>query len=182
MTLSSGRQEFGPGSGRLLVRTGRTGLGRRAGHDLTIEVTRWSAEALVDAADPASSAVSAEIEVASLEVREGAGGVKPLTDSDRAEIGRTMREEILDAASHPSIAFRSTKVAGSPESFTVEGDLTIMGQDRPVTVHAQIVDGRLRGHAIVVQTSWGIKPYSAFFGALRLADEVRVEFDLGLPG
>jgi polyisoprenoid-binding protein YceI len=181
MTLGSGRHEFGPGSGLLLVRTGRTGLGRRAGHDLTIEATRWSAEALVDAADPAGSAVSAEIDVASLAVREGTGGVKPLTDSDRAEIGRTMREEILDAASHPSITFRSTKVAGSPESFTVEGDLTIMGRARPVTVHAEVADGRLRGHATVAQTNWGIKPYSAFFGALRLADEVRVEFDLAAP-
>jgi polyisoprenoid-binding protein YceI len=181
MTLSSGRHEFGPGSGRLLVRTGRTGLGRRAGHDLTIEVTRWSAEALVDAVDPAGSAVSAEIDVASLEVREGTGGVKPLTDSDRAEIGGTMRE-ILDAGSHPSITFRSTKVAGAPEAFTVEGDLTIMDQTQPVTVQAEVTGGRLRGHAIVAQTDWGIKPYSAFFGALRLADEVRVEFDLAVPG
>lgn len=182
MTLSSGRHEFGPGSGRLLVRTGRTGLGRRAGHDLTIEVTRWSAEALVDVADPGGSAVSAEIDAASLEVREGTGGVKPLTDSDRAEIGRTMREEILDAASHPSITFRSTRVAGTPEAFTVEGDLTIMDQARPVTIRAEVTGGRLRGHATVAQTDWGIKPYSAFFGALRLADEVRVEFDLAAPG
>jgi len=28
----------------------------------------------------------------------------------------------------------------------------------------------------------GIKPYSAFAGALRLADDIQVEFDLAIPG
>jgi hypothetical protein len=36
----------------------------------------------------------------------------------------------------------------------------------------------VRGWATVTQTTWGIKPYTAFLGALRLADEVRVEFRL----
>jgi hypothetical protein len=29
----------------------------------------------------------------------------------------------------------------------------------------------------VVQTQWGIKPYSAFFGAMKVADEVTIELD-----
>jgi len=29
----------------------------------------------------------------------------------------------------------------------------------------------------VVQTEYGIKPYTAFFGALKLRDEVAVEFE-----
>jgi hypothetical protein len=41
---------------------------------------------------------------------------------------------------------------------------------------------RLRGHATVTQSRWGIKPYSAFAGALRLADDIQVEFDLASPG
>ena len=42
--------------------------------------------------------------------------------------------------------------------------------------------GRIRGHATITQSQWGIKPYSAFAGALRLADNVTVEFDLAAPG
>jgi hypothetical protein len=38
-------------------------------------------------------------------------------------------------------------------------------------------NGRVQGRATVVQTQWGIKPYSAFLGALKLADEVAVEVD-----
>jgi hypothetical protein len=37
------------------------------------------------------------------------------------------------------------------------------------------------GAAVVRQTEWGIKPYSALFGALKVADEVHVEVDVALP-
>ena len=55
----AGAYRLGPESGRLLVKTTRTGLGAKAGHDLTIEVTRWHGHATVDTADPANSSVTA---------------------------------------------------------------------------------------------------------------------------
>lgn len=182
MALTTGTHAFGPAAGRLLVKTGRTGLGRRAGHDLTIEVTRWSGEAVVDTEAPAGSSVSVSVDVASFEVREGTGGVKPLTGADRAEIGEVLRTRILHTAEHPSITFRSTAVEGTPESFTVHGDLTIMGETRPITVRGGATGSQVTGGATVVQSHWGIKPYSALLGALRLADPVEIEFDLSLPG
>jgi len=48
-------------------------------------------------------------------------------------------------------------------------------------VQGGVTDGRVVGGATVVQSRWGIRPYSAFFGALKLRDEVRVEFDVALP-
>ena len=48
-------------------------------------------------------------------------------------------------------------------------------------VRAELEGDRVRGGATVTQSRWGIKPYSAFFGALRLADDVEVEFDVRLP-
>lgn len=51
-----------------------------------------------------------------------------------------------------------------------------------MTVHGKSNgDGLLRGWATVTQSTWGIKPYTAFLGALRLADEVRVEFEVARP-
>ena len=35
----------------------------------------------------------------------------------------------------------------------------------------------LSGKAVVKQTDWGMEPYSALFGALKVADEVEVEVD-----
>jgi polyisoprenoid-binding protein YceI len=182
MTLTDGTYDLGPASGRLRLRTGRSGLGRRAGHDLTIEVTRWSGQAVVDTARPAGSAVTAEIEVDSFRVIEGTGGVMALTDADRAEIERVVREKVLHAREHPLITFRSTAVEGTPESFTVEGDLTIRGVTRPVTVEGAASGGRLTGGATVLQSRWGIKPYSALLGQLKVADPVEIEFDLALTG
>ena len=44
-------QSFGPENARLTVRTTRTGAASKAGHDLLIEVTSWSAT-LDPEADP----------------------------------------------------------------------------------------------------------------------------------
>jgi len=179
MAVADGTYRLTPESGELLVKTGRTGMGRRAGHDLVIEVTRWRGEVIVDTAKPEDSTVSVEVDVNSFEVREGLGGVKPLTQNDRAEIKKTLRG-ILESESDPTITFHSTGISNFAESWTVEGDLTIRGQTQPVTVNSVIVDDRVRGATTVKQTRWGIKPYSAFLGALKLADEVGVEFDATL--
>jgi polyisoprenoid-binding protein YceI len=157
----AGTYRLGPESGRLLVHTTRTGLGAKAGHDLTIQVTRWHGRATVDTADPANSAVTVEVAVNSFEVREATGGVKPLTDADRTQINKTLKE-ILHTAQHPTITFRSTRVDGAAGSFALEGELTIRGVTRPVTVQGRVTDGRVAGRASVVQSRWGIRPYSAF--------------------
>src|SRR6478752_9158454 len=102
VSITAGSHTLGPQSGRLLVNTTRTGLGAKAGHDLTIEVTRWRGDATVDPADPAGSSVTVEADVESFEVREGTGGVKPLSDSDRREIKKILQEKILHAERHPT--------------------------------------------------------------------------------
>jgi polyisoprenoid-binding protein YceI len=175
----AGAYGLGPESGRLLVHTSRTGLGAKAGHDLTIEVTRWHGHATVDTAVPANSSVTIQVDVDSFQVRQGTGGVKSLTDADRAEIHKTLKQA-LHTAQHPTITFRSRRVDGSVGSFTLDGELTIMGITRPVTVQGGVTDGRVVGGATVVQSRWGIRPYSALFGALRLRDEVKVDFDVAL--
>jgi hypothetical protein len=42
------------------------------------------------------------------------------------------------------------------------------------------------GSATVTQSTFGIKPYTAFLGALKLADDVRIEYEVTavepLPG
>jgi polyisoprenoid-binding protein YceI len=180
VTLTDGTYRLGPSTGRLLIRTGRAGLGRRAGHDLAIEATRWSGEAVVAVGDPDRSSVRVTVETGALEVREGTGGLKPLTGTDRAEIKKTLQgKALLHTAEHPLITFRSTRITGTSKSFEITGDLTVKDRTHPVTVHAKgDGDRTLRGWATITQSTWGIKPYAAFMGALRLADEVHVEFEM----
>ncbi len=55
------------------------------------------------------------------------------------------------------------------------GDLTILGRTEPVRFDLEIGDdGSVAASAVVTQTDWGLKPYSALFGALKVADEVVV--------
>jgi YceI-like domain len=178
---SAGAYRLGPQSGRLLVKTTRTGLGAKAGHDLTIEVTCWHGRATVDAATPANSSVAVEVEVDSLEVREGTGGVKPLTNANRAEITKTLKG-VLHTAQHPTITFRSRRVEGSAGRRVVHRRRRAYGHGRDPAGHGAGPCDRWPG-------GWwgdrgpepmGIRPYAAFFGALKLSDEIKIDFDIAL--
>jgi hypothetical protein len=177
----TGKFRLGPDNGHVILRTGRAGLAAKAGHDLTIEITRWSARVEVpdeEAGGAGAATVTAELDLGSLAVREGTGGAKPLTDRDRGEIKKTA-SGILGAgeASFTSSRIIRTGAAGG----AVEGTLTINGKTQPARLQvSEPGPGRYRGTATVVQSAYGIKPYVGFFGALKLRDEVTVEFEVDL--
>ena len=160
---------FGPGSATLLVNTYREGVAARAGHDLVIEVTRWTAT--VDGED-----VIAEADPRSLAVREGRGGVKPLSDRDRAEIVRTIEAKVLGG---DPISFRG-HLRESGGGLELEGDLTMAGATRPVRAALARDGDRVRGTIPLIQSRWGIKPYRGMMGALKVRDEVEVVVDAPL--
>ena len=195
MAATSGNFRLGPDTGRVVIKTSRSGLAARAGHDLTIEVTRWSAQVEVPAESDggqSSATVSAELDLGSLEVREGTGGAMPLTDRDRREIKKQMGK-ILGSG---TATFASSRIIPSgsllaPGGTTppnspaaggaIEGTVTLNGKSQPARL--QLTDsgsGRYRGSVTLAQTGFGIKPYTGFFGALKLKDEVVVEFEVDL--
>jgi polyisoprenoid-binding protein YceI len=166
--------DLGPDDGTLTVRTGRRGTVAKAGHDLLIHVTEWRGTLAVG--DEPS--VTLDVDAASLRVREGTGGLKPLGDDDYSNIEQTIDDDVLK---RQDIAFRSTAVEASGDRLHVTGELTLRGATRPIAFDLTVADGRVRGEAVVKQTEWGMKPYTALFGALKVADEVRVEIDARLP-
>ncbi|MFD1049483.1 YceI family protein, partial [Kibdelosporangium lantanae] len=140
-----------------------------AGHDLVIEVSRWSGEV-------SETAVTVTAEAGSLRVVEGRGGAIPLSERDKREIAVTARK-ILQADRSPEITFTSTEVTGD----LVEGTLTILGRERPFRLQVvQPGENRYRGTGTVTQSEYGIKPYTAMLGALKLADAVAVEAEVDL--
>jgi polyisoprenoid-binding protein YceI len=165
--------ELGPDDGTLAVRTSRTGTVAKAGHDLLIHVTKW--RGTLETGDDPSVALDAD--ATSLKVREGTGGMMALDDGDLANIEQTIDDEVLK---RQDISFRSTRVEETADGLSVTGDLTIRGTTRAVAFDLALTDGRVRGTAVVKQTEWGMKPYTALFGALKVADEVRVEIDAAL--
>jgi len=176
MSIEVGTYKLGPENGTLSVRTGRAGAAAKAGHDLLLHVTAW--EATLDVADdPARTRLALDADATSLRVREGTGGMQKLDEDDRANIEQTIDEEVLE---RKGIAFRSTNVRGAAggNGLSVQGDLTIGDKAGVIAFDVTIDDdGRLSGTAVVKQSDWGIKPYSALFGALKVSDEVEVALD-----
>jgi polyisoprenoid-binding protein YceI len=185
MALTSGTYRLGPGDGDLLVQTSREGAASLLGHDLTLVATRWSATVTVDVRVVARSRVKATIHAGSLQVREASGGAIGLTDSQKAEVERNIREKVLHSDRHPRITFASTSVTGDARKASVTGNLTITGKTRPVTLNVR-VDGRstsprIHGTASIAQTDFGIRPYTALLGALRVRDVVDIRVAVTPP-
>ncbi|MEA2637443.1 MAG: hypothetical protein QOE18_500 [Chloroflexota bacterium] len=178
MSIEPGTYALGPQSGTLSVRTGKGGAAARAGHNLLIEVGSWGATVELGA-DPSESVLELTADSTSLRVLEGTGGMTTLGDDDKSGITQTIDEEVLEGT---AIVFRSTSVESSGESrLRVQGDLELAGGINPVAFELELDDdGGVRGTATVKQTAWGMKPYSALFGTLKVADEVEVSIDARL--
>ena len=181
MTVPTGRIRVGPDCGRLLLRTKRDGFAARAGHDLTIEVTRWEAEIDSSGDGPTAAVIAARIDLESLEIREGTGGALPLTDSDRRQIRETARR-ILTTGGAASATFESSSVITAGQAGgAIEGTVSLHGTARPVRLEvSQLGPSEYRATASLRQSEFGIKPYTAFLGALKLRDAVEVEVDVDL--
>lgn len=175
-----GSFRVGPQLGRLTLRTHRAGLAAQAGHDLTIELTRWEGDVVVGE-DPATSSIDVTADTGSIRVVAGTGGVKPLSDRDKQEIARTARQ-VLDSDRAPEARFVSSGVSvDGSGGAVVDGTLTLLGTPHPFRLDVtDLGAGRYRGTGTVVQSEYGIKPYTAFFGALKVADRVEVEAELDL--
>jgi len=136
---------FGPDNATLTVHTTRAGAAAKAGHDLTLLVERWSAT--LD-----EHGLVLEASPSSLRVLEASGGITPLGQAEKAAIERRIAEDVLK---------------GGPIGYRA-GELTLNGVTRRVDF---TFDGG-QGHAQIKQTDFKIKPYSALFGTLKVADVV----------
>lgn len=162
---------LGPDNGTLSVRTGRRGAVAKAGHDLVIEVERWEGSLSADE-------VTLTADSRSLRVRSGSGGLSPLGDEEKAAIAQTIDDEVLEGG---TIAYRSSAVTARDGGYDVEGELDLLGVTHPLAFSLDRDGDHLTGSAQVKQSDWRIKPYSALFGTLKVADVVEVSIDATLP-
>jgi hypothetical protein len=169
--METGTHTLGPADAKLLVHTRKAGAAAVAGHNLLIEVGAWTAT-LTLGDEPALELTA---DPRSFKVIEGTGGIQTLGEDDKANITQTIDAEVLKGG---PIEFRSTRIEQSNGRLRVEGELNLLGTRRPLTFEVTIGDdGRLAGEATFKQSDWGIKPYSALFGTLKVADELKVAID-----
>jgi len=71
------------------------------------------------------------------------------------------------------ITFTSSEVTDSQ----AKGDLSIAGGSSQVTVPISVSGDKISGSIQLSQKDFGIKQYSAMMGALKVTDQVTVEFE-----
>ncbi|HEY1840538.1 MAG TPA: YceI family protein [Mycobacterium sp.] len=177
MTRDSGLWSLDGGDGELLVRTGVAGRAAQMGHRLTIAMRRWQATTQWDADEPVRAELT--VEVGSLEVVRGEGGLIPLSGPEKALV-RNNALRSLNARRFPRITFAANTIDKTGQGYRLAGTLTIHGKARRQIVNVrtdEADDGwSLSSETTVRQSEFGIKPYSQLLGSMKVADDVTVSF------
>jgi polyisoprenoid-binding protein YceI len=166
---------------QVTVRVGRAGAFGFAGHDHEVAVPKVDGIILFDSADATHSTITLKFDVTAMKVT---GRGEPAADVP--EVQRVMlSDRVLDAQRYPTIAFTSRRIvivtqAVDRLALRVDGDLTLHGVTRPITMPVEV---RLTGdqlaataNATVRQTDFGIRPVTAGAGTVRVKDELEVAF------
>ncbi len=174
---------LGPEHGTLTLRTGVTGRAARMGHRLTIVMDSWTIS--VDETDGQPSSAALVVDVNSLRVDSGEGGLTPLTTPEKAVV-RSNALKTLDARRFPTIEFRAEKITAAAFGYRLHGSLTIHGTTQVVDIDLAVAedgDGQqLSLTTEVSQRTYQVKPFSMAMGSLKVTDLVSVSFEARRPG
>lgn len=131
----------------------------------------------IDVADPIEeSTVSVEIDAASIETGTA--------DRD----GHLKSGDFLDVENHPKLTFRSTGIRRDGADFKVDGDLTIVGVTRPVTLDVEF-DGEatdpwgntkagFTASTTIDRTEWGLTWNATLeSGGVLVSKDIKIEIE-----
>jgi len=156
------------------VFTFKEGLLSPVAHDLRLRITRFSLEV-----DAAASLVVASFDTNSLVVdcpmKDGAENPSALSAADKQKIAGQIRENVLHGSKHPEAIFRSSVVtARSDGGYDLNGELTLHGVTKPLGAQTRVVAGRQQLELRLHQPDFGITPYRAMLGTLKIQADVTI--------
>ena len=176
-----GRYRIDAKQSRFVVQVEASGLLSVFGHNPVIAVCGFGGDAQFDPEAINRASVLILVQANSLAV---AGEV---TEKDRPEIERMMRDEVLETARYPEIVFMSTsvslnQVADAGYQARITGSLSLHGVTRNHSMGAHVmVNGnslRAQGEFPLRQSDYNIKQVSVMGGTLKVKDEVKLSFDI----
>jgi polyisoprenoid-binding protein YceI len=172
-----------PSESNFWVFVGKTGLFSALAHEHEIGVKSFSGRVVVPEAGAGAGSLEMEVDAPSLVVLD-----KKPSEEDKKKIFNSMHNEVLESTKYQKITFKSVSVSDVKQtgneaySFVVNGDLTLHGVTKriAVPVAATVTPQQLRaaGRYTLKQTDYGIKPYSAAGGTIKVKDEVVVNFSI----
>lgn len=165
------------GQATVEIFTSREGVLSRVGHDLRLEAERFEIEV-----DDAGTRITASASADSVRVRaarQGAADVPgALSASDLRQIDGHIQKDVLESHRHPRVEFQSSSVEKTDAGYRVRGNLRLRGVDREIEFavreEAAAVPVMFVAEFVLAQRAWGITPFRAMLGALRVHDDVRV--------
>ena len=160
-----------------LVFTFKDGLLSRLAHDLKMQVERFSIEV-----DETTRGITATFDPSSLQVVcamvDGNDDPSTLSKGDKKKIYDNIVKDVLHSRKHPEIRFDSTNVVERGEGFAVEGTLQMHGKSRSIQTSVRAEGDRWVAEVNIHQPDFGIKPYTAALGALKVKPDVRVRLSV----
>ena len=135
--------------------------------------------------DVQAASVEAEIQANSLKIicamKDGQQNYDTLKEKDKADIEEATFKDVLHPSKYPIINFRSSNIQEKDGVYHVKGELTLHGVTCPIEFDAKTTTGKdLKGKVTISQKDFGIKPYKALLGTLKVKNEVDIAFDLSL--
>jgi len=165
-----------PSSPEIFVDTFREGLLAVVGHDLRIEAQRFELRAI-------AGSLTAKVDLSALRVLGSMvkGRLEPSSPSpsERAEIEQRIRNEVLDSARNREATLSATVQADGP-GFMITGTLVLCGRSQPLRARVVRSADALETSVELAPSHYGIKPFRALGGTLRIADKVIVHVRLPL--
>jgi len=178
-----------PASTQLAIQVYRGGKLSRLGHNHVMTSQDVSGRVWVHPEFPQSgfelSFPVATLVVDDAEARRAAGSDFPpdIPQSDKDGTRKNMlKPEVLDGDNYPEVKLRAARVGGTLEAPQLTAQITIKDASRDVEVPVKIdVEGaklRASGEFDVLQTQFGIKPFSVALGALEVQDRLHIKFTI----
>jgi polyisoprenoid-binding protein YceI len=172
-----------PTESSVWIFVGKAGLLSGLGHAHAIGVPSFTGQVMVPAGEATGGSLALDIDATSLTVLD-----RNVSAKDRTEIFKAMHHEVLESAKYQKITFISVAVTDTQQtgagnySFTLHGDLTLHGVTKriavPVTATVTPPQLRATGTYTLKQTDYGIKPYAVAGGAIKVQNEIVVNFNL----
>jgi polyisoprenoid-binding protein YceI len=175
------RYRIDAGQSRFFVQGMAEGMFSMFGHDPVIAVRGFGGDVRCVPDTLESASLLMLVQADSLSV------VNKVSDKDRREMERGMREDVLETARYPEVVFMSTKISANQTAagryqVRINGNLSLHGVTREQAINAQVAVNesnlRARGEFSLRQTDYHIKPVSAVGGTLKMRDELKLSFDI----
>ena len=172
-------KRFDQASATCQIFTYKEGLFSALAHDLRINVTSFVVElgdddTLIEARFDAGSLHVDCAMVAGIERRD------LLSEVSMKEIDENILKDVLDAATYRFIVFGSGSVTKEDSSYLIRGTLTIHGVSREMTFTAHNEGNHYVAGAWLNLPEFGIKPFSALFGAIRIKPDIFIKTSVPL--